>query len=96
MGGKWGKLYNWFAVNDSRGLAPDGWHIPSDIDWDILTAYLGGADNAEDKMKITNEWEGHNETNDNWILQKSWGVSFVKLYYHYGAIPAKLIEKSFV
>ena len=28
-GGKFGKLYNWYAVNDSRGLAPDGWHIPS-------------------------------------------------------------------
>lgn len=33
---------------------------------------------------------------DNWILQKSWGESFVKWYYHYGAIAAKFIEKSFV
>ena len=29
MGKKYGKLYNWFAVNDNRGLAPAGWHIPS-------------------------------------------------------------------
>jgi len=29
-GKKYGKLYNWFAVNDSRGLAPPGWHIPTD------------------------------------------------------------------
>lgn len=63
-GKKWGKLYNWFAVNDQRGLAPVGWHIPSDKDWDLLTYNLGGADNAGDKMKITNEWEGYNETND--------------------------------
>lgn len=28
-----GKLYNWYAVNDSRGLAPEGWHIPDDKDW---------------------------------------------------------------
>src|SRR5664279_3473834 len=27
------KLYNWFAVNDPRGLAPDGWHVPSLLDW---------------------------------------------------------------
>ncbi|MGG7037134.1 MAG: CFI-box-CTERM domain-containing protein [Flavobacterium sp.] len=33
---------------------------------------------------------------DNWILQKSWGEGFVKWYYHYGAIIAKVIEKSFI
>lgn len=35
-----GKLYNWFAVNDSRGLAPQGWHIPSDTEWENLKNYL--------------------------------------------------------
>ncbi|MGB3079964.1 MAG: FISUMP domain-containing protein, partial [Saprospiraceae bacterium] len=29
----YGKLYNWYAVNDPRGLAPEGWHIPSDFEW---------------------------------------------------------------
>uniref|UniRef100_UPI00404975D9 fibrobacter succinogenes major paralogous domain-containing protein n=1 Tax=Flavobacterium sp. TaxID=239 RepID=UPI00404975D9 len=38
---EYGKLYNWFAVNDSRGLAPVGWHIPSIEEWNILTEYLG-------------------------------------------------------
>ena len=33
----YGKLYNWYAVNDVRGLAPTGWHIPSDPEWVILT-----------------------------------------------------------
>jgi uncharacterized protein (TIGR02145 family) len=33
---KYGKLYNWYAVNDSRGLAPTGWHIPTDAEWGIL------------------------------------------------------------
>ena len=32
-GAKYGKLYNWYAVNDSRGLAPVGYHIPSDAEW---------------------------------------------------------------
>ncbi len=33
----YGKLYNWYAVNDPRGLAPVGWHVPSDAEWNILT-----------------------------------------------------------
>ena len=41
-GFKYGKLYNWYAVNDTRGLAPDGWRIPTDKDWVILAKYLRG------------------------------------------------------
>ena len=41
-GAKYGKLYNWYAVNDSRGLAPVGYHIPSDEEWTKLTDFLGG------------------------------------------------------
>lgn len=32
----YGKLYNWYAVNDSRGFAPDGWRVPSESDWNKL------------------------------------------------------------
>ena len=55
-GEKYGKLYNWYAVNDSRGLAPQGWHIPSDAEWTILSTKLGG--NAGGKMKTagTTNW----------------------------------------
>jgi uncharacterized protein (TIGR02145 family) len=49
----YGKLYNWYAVNDSRGLAPEGWHIPSDEEWTILTDNLGGEEVAGGKMKTT-------------------------------------------
>ena len=38
---KFGKLYNWYAVNDSRGLAPIGWHIPTAEEWTALLSYLG-------------------------------------------------------
>lgn len=38
----YGKLYNWYAVNDPRGLAPVGYHIPSTNEWDILKASVGG------------------------------------------------------
>jgi len=47
----YGKLYNWYAVNDPRGLAPEGWHIPTSYEWDILTNCLGGLDVAGGKMK---------------------------------------------
>ena len=46
----YGKLYNWYAVNDKRGLAPAGWHVPSDAEWTTLTTYLGGESVAGNKM----------------------------------------------
>lgn len=49
----YGKLYNWYAVNDPRGLAPEGWHIPSAEEWDQLINFLGGLEEAEGKMKST-------------------------------------------
>jgi len=36
----YGKLYNYYAVTDSRGLCPTGWHVPSDGEWKVLTRYL--------------------------------------------------------
>ena len=50
----YGKLYNWFAVNDGRGLAPLTWHVPSEAEWTNLTDNcLGGLDVAGGKMKDT-------------------------------------------
>ena len=49
---KYGKLYNWYAVNDPRGLAPEGWHIPSDEEWTELTNFLGGGVMAARQMII--------------------------------------------
>ena len=57
-GKKYGKLYNWYAVHDPRGLAPEGWHIPSKKEWDKLVYFLGGDDVAGEKMKSANEWHG--------------------------------------
>lgn len=49
----YGKLYNWYAVNDPRGLAPAGWHIPTDAEWAILSTCLGGDLVSGGKMKET-------------------------------------------
>jgi uncharacterized protein (TIGR02145 family) len=41
-GATYGKLYNGYAVNDPRGLAPEGWHVPTDAEWTVLIEALGG------------------------------------------------------
>lgn len=57
-GKKYGKLYNWWAVIDPRGLAPEGYHIPSKNEYEILIQYLGGAGYyaAQAKMKSVKGW----------------------------------------
>ena len=63
---KFGRLYNWYAVNDSRNIAPAGWHVPSDAEWQILRNYLSTAsyntpsgdstDNIVKSLAATTDW----------------------------------------
>ncbi len=46
-----GALYNWYSINDNRGLAPYGWHIPSKNEWTTLTNFCGGKYVAGYKLK---------------------------------------------
>jgi len=59
----YGRMYNWYAVDDSRNIAPEGWHVPSDAEWQILSDYLGGEWVAGGKMKVTGTeyWNSPNE-----------------------------------
>ncbi len=52
----YGRLYNWYAVDDGRGLCPSGWHVPSDGEWTVLTDHLGGESVAGGQMKSTYGW----------------------------------------
>lgn len=63
----YGKLYNWYAVNDSRGLAPKGWHIPTEQEWVVLSKTLGGDELAGKKLKEkgTAHWKSSNESSTN-------------------------------
>jgi uncharacterized protein (TIGR02145 family) len=63
---KHGRLYNWFAVNDPRGLAPEGWHIPSNSEWLELENFLSQYDYDIDRdLKSLEGWpDGENGTDD--------------------------------
>jgi uncharacterized protein (TIGR02145 family) len=56
-GKKYGKLYNFYAVMDKRGLAPAGWHVPSKAEWEQLINFLGGEYEAGVKMRSTKGWD---------------------------------------
>ena len=56
-----GRLYNWYAVADSSGLLPGGWHVPTPDEWTVLVEYLGGANAAGGQMKSDYGW--HNNGN---------------------------------
>jgi uncharacterized protein (TIGR02145 family) len=82
-----GRHYNWFAVQDTRGLCPAGWHIPSDEEWDQLAAFLVNhfdgttKDNLGLKLKSTTRWgydfdDDYNGTNE----------------FGFNALPAGYIE----
>jgi uncharacterized protein (TIGR02145 family) len=76
----YGKLYNWYAVTDSRHLCPDGWHVPADAEWTTLISYLGGESVAGGKLKEagTTHWNNPNSaTNESGFAalpagQRSW------------------------
>ena len=57
----WGRLYNWHAVSDSRNIAPEGWHIPTQQEWYTLQGTLGS--DAGNKMKEVGDvhWTSPND-----------------------------------
>lgn len=56
----YGYLYNWYAVDDSRNIAPSGWHVPTIGEWKKLVDHLGGILIAGGKMKETAQWSSPN------------------------------------
>lgn len=59
----YGKLYNWYAATNNNNLAPLGWHIPTDADWNTLSDYLGGLALAGSKLK--------DKGNSQWLTQNT-------------------------
>lgn len=66
-GNTYGRLYNFYAVTDSRNIAPSGWHVPSDAEWTTLTSSLGSTDIVGGNLKEsgTTHWSSPNTGADN-------------------------------
>jgi uncharacterized protein (TIGR02145 family) len=50
---KYGRLYNWYAVNDQRGIAPTGWHVPNETEWTIVVKFIDP--NADTNCVLCNQ-----------------------------------------
>ena len=82
---EYGRLYNWYAVNDNRKLCPSGWHVPTDGEWTLLVDNLGGEDSAMLALKTTSGWaEDGNGTNSSGFGALPGGVrdDDVDTYFH--------------
>lgn len=73
-----GRLYNWYAVSDSRGIAPAGWHVPTVSDWQTLKYY---ANNESNKLKATGTtyWDAPNDLATDEFGFKALGSGFRQL-----------------
>lgn len=81
----YGKLYNWYAVNDTRGLCPTGWHVPTTIEWNTMEDYLGGVSVAGGKLKTIDGWNTPNlgATNESGYTGLPGGYRFTDGTYLY-------------
>jgi uncharacterized protein (TIGR02145 family) len=86
-GKKYGKLYNWFAVTDPRGISPKGWRVPADEDFMELMMQLGGQDVAGTKMKDTKGWaENGNGDNESGFSGLPGGVRTLLVFFDRGSV----------
>ncbi len=64
-GKKYGKLYNWFAVQDKRGLAPKGWQVSTSEDWAELARFTGAEESAAKQLRSRSGWKKNGNGTDN-------------------------------
>ena len=82
-GPAYGGLYNWYAVDDVRGICPSGWHVPTDGEWTVMTNFLGGEIVAGGQMKATYGWGGGgNGTNSSGFSGLPGGYRYFDGYFN--------------
>jgi len=86
----YGRLYNWYAVDDARGLCSSGWHVPTDGEYITLINGLGGESVAGEKLKSSPadllSWDGTNTSGFSALAggcRGYGGAFFNKDYYGY-------------
>lgn len=96
-GKKYGKLYNWLAVADSRNIAPEGWHVPSDAEWLILenyvAAHLDSSPNVAKALAAGTDWTIFSEEGSvgmDLIKNNSSGFTALPAGYRLGGVFNKL------
>jgi len=86
-GNRYGRLYNWYAVTDPRGLAPEGWHIPSREEWTSLADEFGGIRKAGTALKSARGWGSRgNGTNESGFTGLPGGIRSHDGDFQYGGI----------
>lgn len=83
-GKKYGKLYNGWAIRDTRGLGPEGWRVPTDKEWMELAKELGGADVAGEKIRSLQGWKCDDSHNNNGFSALPGGYRNHEMPKYYG------------
>ena len=84
---EYGRLYNWYAVDDARGLCPSGWHVPTDEEWTVMVDHLGGESVAGVQMKTDFGWgNGGNGTNSSDFSGLPGGLRLINTVFNYAGV----------
>lgn len=90
----YGNLYNWFAVSDTRNIAPEGWHVATYAEYQLLLDYLGGSMDADEKLRNDgfNALSGGKRNNDGvFIEQGIYPYFWTSTEYHVGSNWARYL-----
>lgn len=85
----YGKLYNWYAITDPRGIAPEGWHVATLKDWRQLEDFLGDLQSAGYRLKSSSGWADHDSGSDSVGFNGLPGGSRDKLFNNYNGFQSR-------
>lgn len=102
-GKKYGKLYNWYAIQDKRGLAPNGWRVATVEDWAELARFAGAEDKAAKQLRSKSGWKEQGNGTNNFGFNglpggsiNAYGmfgdVGFWGSWWSYTGVDAKLVK----